>query len=72
MRKLLITFLALPFIAFSSQVQLLALDINCNSPVWKNRKPCIGKKKKENLPMEVGSHLDLIRETSKLGSAFKL
>ncbi len=49
MRKLFISFLAIPFIAISSQAQLLALDINCNSPVWKNRKPCIGKKKKENL-----------------------
>ena len=50
MRKLFISFLAIPFIAISSQAQLLALDINCNSPVWKNRKPCIGKKKKENSP----------------------
>ena len=50
MRKLFISFLAVPFIAISSQAQLLALDINCNSPVWKNRKPCIGKKKKENSP----------------------
>ena len=50
MRKLFISFLAIPFIAISSQEQLLALDINCNSPVWKNRKPCIGKKKKENSP----------------------
>ena len=50
MRKLFISFLALPIIAISSHPQLLALDVNCNSPVWKNKKPCIGKKKKENSP----------------------
>ena len=40
MRILLITFLAVPFFATSTPFKLLAEDINCNSPVWKNRKPC--------------------------------
>ena len=40
MRILLISFLAVPFFAISTPFKLLAKDINCNSPVWKNRKPC--------------------------------
>ena len=40
MRILLISFLAIPFLAISTPFKLLAKDINCNSPVWKNRKPC--------------------------------
>ena len=50
MRFLLFSILAIQFITISSQEELLALDVNCNSPVWKNRKPCIGKEKKEKSP----------------------
>ena len=50
MRILLISFFAIPFMAISSQVQLLAVDINCNSPVWRSRKPCIGKTRKQKSP----------------------
>ena len=47
MRILLISFLAVPFFAISTQFKLFAKDINCNSPVWKNRKPCKDNIKKE-------------------------
>ena len=50
MRILSITFLAITFTAILSPLQLLAFDVNCNSPVWRNRKPCIGKIKKERSP----------------------
>ena len=50
MRIFLIPFLAIPIMALSSQVRLLAVDVNCNSPVWRNRKPCIGKIKKAKSP----------------------
>ena len=50
MRILLIIFLTSLFIAISTQVKLMAKDINCNSPVWRNKKPCIGKIKREKSP----------------------
>tara|TARA_B100001989_G_scaffold151468_1_gene107992 strand:+ start:5352 stop:6116 length:765 start_codon:yes stop_codon:yes gene_type:complete len=50
MRIFLISFLAIPFMALSSQLRMEAADINCNSPVWRNRKPCEGKTKKEKSP----------------------
>ena len=50
MRIFLISFLAIPFMALSSQLRIQAADINCNSPVWRNKKPCVGKTKKEKSP----------------------
>ncbi len=48
MRILLIALFASPFFVISIQTSTLALDINCDSPVWRKKKPCIGKKTKEN------------------------
>ena len=50
MRILSFSFLAIILTAISIPAKLLALDVNCNSPVWRNRKPCIGKVKKEKSP----------------------
>ena len=47
MRIFLIALFAAPFVAISSQNSLLALEKNCNSPVWRNKEPCIGRNKKD-------------------------
>jgi len=62
MKKLILLTLFLSFCSFFNYSKLKAIEINCNSPVWKNRDKCKVKyrKKKEVKGLNKSSEEDEI------------